>query len=96
MLAICCSMLFSDMIDVSARRSQHEVMERRSDEDLKLQMYRRGRADAMRRASISTVGRAPARKRSATAADGATQEDELTVLQSRRNRCSSGMMKNLS
>jgi hypothetical protein len=56
-------------------------MERCSDEDVELEMDRRRCADAMRRASISTVGRAPARKRSATAADGATQGDELTVLQ---------------
>jgi hypothetical protein len=69
------------MIDVSARRSQHKVMGRCSNDTMEAEKSGRGSADAMRKTSGRAVGRAPARKRSATAADSATQGDELTVLQ---------------
>jgi hypothetical protein len=43
------------MIDVSARRSQYEVVERRGSEFMTIEMSERGRADALMQASGGVV-----------------------------------------
>jgi hypothetical protein len=79
MSAICCRMLFSDIVDVSARRSQYRLMERCSNDAVGVDRSGRRRADVSIQASGAVAGRALTRISGATATDGATQGAALTV-----------------
>jgi hypothetical protein len=92
---MCARVRSSDMVNVSVRQSQYELMKGRSTDITGDGKSRRVCADAIRVDKLMHDRQDTGAPRGAVAADSATQEDELTVVRERQNS-GSGLLKGLS